>query len=149
MPQNVPNRTSKLEIAEKLKSMKSAHKERADSALRSARDVVATLGKMFDEYEGRVLTDLEDEIDLLEHIYSKLDRERETLDKAKVKFKDIKEKLDVLLQRARDGEITLFEDFDFNTVRRTWELMLEVEEFRSKIDRELSRKHIEEMEHLR
>jgi hypothetical protein len=149
MSANALNKASKPEIVTKLKLMKSAHRERYDSALSYARDIVATLGKMFDEYEGRVLTDLEDEIDLLGHLQSGLEREKNTLNRSKARFKDIKERLDGLLQRARDGEITSFEDFDFDTVRRTWELMLEVEEFRSRIDREFSRKHMRETENPR
>jgi hypothetical protein len=149
MSANVPSKASKPEIVTKLKLIKSAHRERYDSALSYARDIVASLGKMFDEYEGRVLTDLEDEIDLLGHLQSGLEREKKTLNRSKARFKDIKEKLDGLLQRARDGEIASFEDFDFDTVRKTWELMLEVEEFRLRIDRKYSKKHIHETKNPR
>jgi hypothetical protein len=140
------SRGSRMEEALRLKSMKSVHKERSDSALRSATTIVQELGKMFDDYLGRVLSDLEEEIRILETAYFDLSEERTRTEEVRAKFKDVKMKMDRLLQRSRDGEIVSFEYFDFDTVRRAWDLMLEVEELRSRIDRRYSRKHVHDIE---
>jgi hypothetical protein len=135
-----------MENALKIKKMKSEHEKRVDSALRSATAIVQQLGKMFDEYLGRVLSDLEEEIKLLENAYFELDEEKARVNEVKAEFKDVETKLDKLLQRSRDGEIVSFESFDFATVGRAWDLMIEVEELRLRIDRRYSRKHVQEME---
>ncbi len=138
--------TQRFERAERLKSIKDKHKERTILALRSTTEMVQSIGKMFDEYLGMLLSDLEEEVDILEQEYYDLGEEKEKLKGVRAKFSDIETKLDVMLQRSRDGEITSFEHFDFGLVRQAWDLMLEIEELRNRIDKRYSKKHLHDIE---
>ncbi len=136
----------RFDRAEKLKMLKSRHKERSNLALRSATEITQSMGKMFDEYLGMLLSDLEEEIDILEQEYYDLGEEKSILKSVQVKFSDIKTELDTILQRSRDGEIISFEHFDFGLVRQAWDVMLEMEELRNRIDKKYSKKHLHDIE---
>ena len=128
--------------------MISEHKGRADFALTSAIGVAQSLGKMFDDYTGKVLSDLEEEIGLLESVDFELDKEKKKLKEVRMEFEETNGKLNILLQNAKDGRITSFSDFDFTTVLAAWKVVKEVEGLRSGIDR-FNRKHIRDMEAFR
>lgn len=115
----------------------SEHRQGVAHASREISKILQSLTDISDIYLGRTLSSLDYEISLLEKQYRDLHQGIEQTKEKKVRFKALKERLHMLWVRARDGEVTTYESFDFRAVQDTWDLMLDVMNMRDQIDEKL------------
>lgn len=141
-------RLSRSEIAKRLKSKMDEDKGRVDFVVSSSIAIAQSLGKIFDDYVAKELSDLGEEIELLEATYFELGEEKEKLKETNLKFEETNQKLVDLLHRANEGKITSMQDFDFSTVLSAWGVIEELLELKTKIYR-FNRKHIRDTEAFR